>query len=297
MTRPFPYEAKLASAARRFVREARSTYGDFGGEDEALAERVQGRVRARVEALGLTLDEETFDGLLAATRGADLCLALAWEAGCEGAWGKYAQFFQGSVRAAARSQGASEGEAQELADGLPGALLAGGSALARYQGRGSLGGWLAVIVRRRVIDATRVQRPVDLPDEVEQPGTHGDPTHGAALDESTRRLRQAMAPLAQELTDRETTVLLLKYQAGMPQRQIARALGISDSRVTRLLQHAFGKLGERLRAAFPGGHEGAFPGMEQVWIELGSCGKRVKTRGGAPTGLQGREGERDRGSL
>lgn len=264
----------LARALSDLVDEAQRAHGELGVGSEPLARRLEERLRRRLAASGLgegapIEDVEVFT-LLGCTCGVDLVLALAWEEGSELAWSRYAETLHTAVRAAALRQGADAAEAQALADGLPGELVADPRVLAGYHGRGSLAGFLSVIVRRRVIDARRGAVGEALQDRHLPVDPTADPSRAATSSETLAGLRGALAPLAAELTDREAAVLLLKYKNEMPQREIARALGVSDSRVTRLVQHAFEKLAQRLRAAFPDGEPEDFPGLSRVWIELDS---------------------------
>ena len=73
----------------------------------------------------------------------------------------------------------------------------------------------------------------------------GDPlgrsTTGIALEE-----RIALTVALDELADRERTIVLGTYGAGLTQVELARRLGLSQSHVSKLLSRALDKLGRRV---------------------------------------------------
>jgi len=222
----------------------------LGVELDELASVAAARTLRRFERAGLEPDAASFEDAVSRVALADLALAIAWERGDAAAWERYTTLHRDSVLRAARAQGASPADAEELADGLPGTLLSAGSdgssPLARYDGSGSLRGWLCTIARRRVADgARRGARRVELVEGAEVDGAPR-PAQAAERQEASDRIVEFAARLRQELTLKERLALLLKHEQGLPQRAIAAQLGVSDSRVTRLLQHATDKLRERL---------------------------------------------------
>ena len=285
----------LARALADLVDEAVAVHGDLGVAPERLVLRLEERLRQRLADAGAgrpgaPIEEVEVFTLLGRTCGVDLVLALAWEEGSEAAWARYAAVLHPQVHAAARRQGANEAEARALADGLPGDLVADPRTLAGYHGRGPLAGFLSVIVRRRVIDARRGAVGESLEERHAPVDASAGPEGAATSSETLARLGQALAPLVDELTDREAAVLLLKYKNEMSQREIARALGVSDSRVTRLVQHAFEKLAQRLRSAFPDGEPEDFPGLSRVWNELDSLRSSRQRQGSSPDPSAGAPG-------
>lgn len=114
--------------------------------------------------------------------------------------------------------------------------------------------WLVTIAYHRLLDARRAiaRRPIEVASDTLLEGTPG------ADDETSSRLEaeQAMLRLLEGIPERQRTVLYLRYVLDMPQRDIARTLGVStpamkmlQTRATRSLQKRL----EQLRA------EGALP--------------------------------------
>ncbi|MBV8645082.1 MAG: sigma-70 family RNA polymerase sigma factor, partial [Candidatus Eremiobacteraeota bacterium] len=68
-----------------------------------------------------------------------------------------------------------------------------------------------------------------------------DVTVGVALEE-----RVALILALEELGERERTVVLGTFAAGLTQAEIGARLGVSQSHVSKLLAKALGKLGRRV---------------------------------------------------
>ncbi len=213
------------------------------------------RTLKRFSAAGQEPTRESFNAALETVNLADLGLALAWEEGHGRAWELYAELYRRAAISAARRQGSSPGAAEELADELPGFLLAAkaeghSSPLARYDGTGSLRGWICTIVRRRVLDSVRRSaKNEELPRDAmvsEQAG----PTQAAERNELGARLQAAGERLRESMSPRERLAFLLKYEKDLPQRKIASLMDIGDSRVSRLIQQAYAKVRECLSQEF-----------------------------------------------
>ena len=85
------------------------------------------------------------------------------------------------------------------------------------------------------------------PESFAEHGT-SDPAQVAQLNEAKERLADAM----ETLPEREQEVLILYYQGGLLLREIGQVMGITESRVSQILNHALVLLNHRLR----GGEEG-----------------------------------------
>ncbi len=78
-------------------------------------------------------------------------------------------------------------------------------------------------------------------------GGGGDDTLGdvdLALDQIENR--ESLRPLLESLSERERTVLVLRFFENMTQTQIAERVGVSQMHVSRLLARALGRLRDQL---------------------------------------------------
>jgi RNA polymerase sigma-70 factor (ECF subfamily) len=116
---------------------------------------------------------------------------------------------------------------------------------ARHRYRRDVAGfttWLLTIARNVAIDEYRARRPhlpIDAAASVAVAGA--TPEDAAILGSDAGRL----ASLLLELPDRERELLSLKYGAGLTNRAIARATGLSESNVGTILHRAVQTLRSR----------------------------------------------------
>lgn len=185
---------------------------------------------------------------------ADFYLARACDAGVDGAWERLQQAMDDPLRGFLHKRGASRSDADQLLGEAWGALAsppprgAAATRIGTYDGRGSLRSWLATILWRRLADRWRTrhrEEPLEVAERMPQ-HADDDPAEGAAHAESARRLGLALEDAWTHLTDRELHALVLKYRHQVPQKDIARILGVGAPRVSRILRSATNRLREAL---------------------------------------------------
>lgn len=97
------------------------------------------------------------------------------------------------------------------------------------------------------LDAQRAYRSSSLDELVAGADTTLTETLGAADAELEKvEYRQTLAPLLDELPDRERTILVLRFFGNMTQTQIADRVGISQMHVSRLLAQTVATLRRRM---------------------------------------------------
>lgn len=247
-------------ALRRAFEAGREEWGELPVEFERFAHTVLARIDRRLVRAGIAPDDETrVHEALSASCAADLYLAIALEAGDGDAWMALERKLHPRLGALARKRGADRSEAREILDELAGELVSPTAGeghptrLSTYDGTGSLFGWLAVFVSRRVADRARARRhdSLDAPEEPNGPptdtgravtGEADDPGEVAAADEAASVVREAVESAWSRLGDREQLALLFKFRDELPQKEIARMFGVGAPRVTRILQGALEKL-------------------------------------------------------
>ena len=239
----------MPEALRRGYEEGRSVHGPLALSYEAFAARAMDLTRRRLERLGGPPAPAEVDEALARAALGDLFLAVACEEGTPGAWERFTAAFGRTLVALAIRRGASSAEAEDLAREIPGELFTppprGGcrTRLGTFDGAGSLTGWLAVIVQRRLADRRRAAArtaPGEGPERADR--SLPDPADTAADAETALLLGEALREGWATLTDREALALLLRIRDGVPQVDIARILGVGEPRVSRMISGASEKL-------------------------------------------------------
>jgi RNA polymerase sigma factor (sigma-70 family) len=232
---------------------------DFDARMRVVASR-------RLEAWAQPADAEGLALHLERLAGADLYLAIGCELGASGAWERFAREYGPRLVGLAVRRGADPAAAEShVADLLtdlasPPPDRGARTLLGTYEGTGSLFGWLALILGRRIARSRRPSREVALPAVESGDGEHvrsTDPAEPApgpaetvAAAEAAARLTDALREAWTDLTDAETLALLAKYRDDLSQQAIARLLGVSESRVSRVVERARTKLASAIRRRF-----------------------------------------------
>ena len=258
------FEAALSEAAR--------SWGSFALALPRFAGRATSLVAGRLERSGVAPTADAVLRQLARTPLADLAIAIACADRAPGAWETLVARLTPRLVGLARRRGASDADARTLAaDVLSETCLpAGGrTPIETYAGAGTLFGWAAVILVRR-LHRTRAhagRREAAEPAEAERaerPGA-GEPIERLADDESVRRFDRALAAAWVGLSGRERLALACRYADGMPQTRIATLLRVSEPHTSRILAAAVERLGGALRAALgPDALERAGPALAEA---------------------------------
>ncbi len=199
----------------------------------------------------------------------DLVLACACEAGDAGAWAAFDQLYRDRLIGYAVRRGISGADGDAVVSDVIGDLFApptrGGarSVLGTYDGSGSLFGWLAIVVLRRIAGAARSRKPQSL-DAIEDTGSaeQATPRVGIATQpppddalhqvEATTRFAEAFADAWAALSAQERLALVVKHRDGHTQRRAGELLGVGEARASRIVAAGVAKLVEALEArGFP----------------------------------------------
>jgi RNA polymerase sigma-70 factor, ECF subfamily len=176
----------------------------------------------------------------------ELALARACAAGNDAAWDVFLGRYREKLYDAARSIAPSESMARELADSLYAELFGTEtrdgrrmSKLIYYAGRGSLEGWLRMVLAQEYVNFYRSQRRlVSLEEQAEAgmqfraPNSAAMPVESAAPDP---RLEAATDEALAALPAEDRFVLASCYLDGRTLAETARMLGVHESTVSRRL--------------------------------------------------------------
>src|SRR5215472_143834 len=208
----------------------------------------------------------------AALRLEELVLARACAAGNERAWQEFITRYQPKMRSMALHITRDAAHAAELADSLFADLYGvntrdgvRNSKLVFYTGRGSLEGWLRTVMAQEFINRYRKQkRTVSLEEQTEE-GVQFAVAQSEPPVIADQRLESATDEALGELSAEDRLVLAAYYLDGRTLAEIARALGLHESSISRRLDRISGGLRKRILACLKArgmGHAQAVEALE-----------------------------------
>ena len=235
-------------AASLYERSGAAAYGLDCEQFVAILKDVQQKYlpqasadQAREFCTGLRLEE--------------LALARGCAAGNDRAWQDFIARFRQKLHGMALHITRDNTHAAELADSLFADLYgvnprAGvrNSKLTFYTGRGSLEGWLRTVMAQEFINRYRKQkRMVSLEEQTEE-GVQFAAAEAAPAGTFDQRLESATDQALGELSSEDRFVLAAYYLDGRTLAEIARALGLHESSISRRLDRISGGLRKRILA-------------------------------------------------
>ena len=185
----------------------------------------------------------------------ELTLARACAAGDERAWQNFISRFRQKMHGMALHITRDAAHAAELADSMFADLYGvnardgvRNSKLVFYTGRGSLEGWLRTVMAQEFINRYRKQkRMVSLEEQIEE-GTQFAVAESEAPLAADRRLESATDQALDELSSEDRFVLAAYHLDGRTLAEIARALGLHESSISRRLDRISGAVRKRILA-------------------------------------------------
>lgn len=249
--------AKLETRSLLFERlasdlHASSGAAEFGITQENLA-AIFNTIVSRTEDLAGASDSE-ISNFIASLRLEELVLAQGCAAGNQHAWDVFLTRFREPIYQSARSVTRNESVGRELADSLYAELYGLGSGeerrskLALYSGRGSLAGWLRMVLSQNYINQIRAgKRLVSIEAEEEE---HGVQFAAAAVENAPApdsRLREATDEALASLESEERFILSSYFLDQRRLAEIGRMLGVHESTISRKLEKILKELRKRTR--------------------------------------------------
>ena len=238
-------------AAELYSRSGASAYSLSREQFCEVLRRVVGRTE---EMIGAT--SEQVAAFLGGLRLDELALAHGCAAGDQHAWDVFLTKYRESIYQSARSITRNESVGRELADSLYAELYGLGSAegrrskLALYSGRGSLAGWLRMVLSQSYVNQIRSRkRLISIETEEEEHGTQfAAPVREASV-EIDSRLKEATDEVLQALSSEERFLLSSYFLDGLRLAEIGRILGVHESTISRKMEKLLKELRKRIRKA------------------------------------------------
>ncbi len=241
-------------AAELYERSGAAAYGFSAEQFAAILEEILGKYFPPNSAneSGRAWTEEKAD-FCAGLRVEELALARACAAGNERAWQDFIGRYRQKLHNMALHITRDGAHGAELADSLFAVLYgvnarneARGSKLLSYSGRGSLEGWLRTVMAQEFINRYRKQkRTVSLEEQTEEGAQFAAAVPDAAR-APDQRLEAATDEALAELSPEDRFTLASYYLDGRTLAEIARALGLHESSVSRRLDRLATGLRKRI---------------------------------------------------
>jgi len=183
----------------------------------------------------------------------ELVLARACSLGNDDAWTTFLTRFRASLYESAYRIAGDDATGREIADelyadlyGIPNTLGRRVSKLDYYMGRGSLEGWLRTVLSQRFIDRCRSQaKTVSLDEQLDAGESFPAPSEAAtALPDP--RLTAALDQVLRELAAEDRFLLASYYLDQRTLAQLARALHVHESTMSRRLDRITTQIRKRV---------------------------------------------------
>src|SRR5713101_8370123 len=173
----------------------------------------------------------------------DLMLARACAAGNEHAWEVFLLRFREKLYDIARQITREDSAGRELADSvyadLFGTRMREGNRVSRltyYGGRGSLDGWLRTVLAQEYVNTYRKQRRLVSLDEESEAGVQFAATASEPAVLADPRLENAVDEALRSLEAEERFILASYFLDGRTLAQIARAISVHESTISRKIE-------------------------------------------------------------
>lgn len=227
----------------------------FHGDLQIIFREFKAHLWAIIETY---LEENATDNnvirVIDSLHGDDLYLAFACAQHSPQAWDRFTKSYQRYIYNLAAFVIPTKGLANELAENILADLFlpdrSGRSRIASYGGRSSLATWLRAIICHRAINeqARKFNNMTQLNDLCEKADEEAVRSVEMALRSSRYRslIRDSLEHACGELTERERSLLLLRYEKGLRLGQIGRLFGLHQTNVTRQL----GRVQAKIRKSF-----------------------------------------------
>ena len=250
-------------AATLYARSGAAAYGVSAGQFAAILEEILRKYlshnSAQISAVNSShVSAEQKTAFCDALRLEELALARACAAGNERAWQDFINRYRQKLHSMALHITRDGAHAAELADSLFADLYGVNardgvrrSKLVFYTGRGSLEGWLRTVMAQEFINRYRKQkRTVSLEEQTEEGVQFVAAAEPARASDhiSDQRLESATDKALAELSSEDRFTLASYYLDGRTLAEIAQALGLHESSVSRRLDRLATGLRKRILA-------------------------------------------------
>ena len=233
-------------AAELYARSGAAAYGTTAEQFALILEEILRKYVPNAEP-----GEKT--EFCAGLRLEELALARACAAGNEHAWEDFISRYRQKLHGMALQITREASQASELADSIFAELYGlseregvRNSKLVFYTGRGSLEGWLRTVMSQEFINRYRKQKKTVSLEEQTEDGVQFVANQPEPVSSGDARLEAATDAALGELSSEDRFTLASYYLDGRTLAEIARALGLHESSVSRRLDRLSSALRKRI---------------------------------------------------
>jgi RNA polymerase sigma-70 factor (ECF subfamily) len=254
---PSTNRVKKREQARFDIPSLAELYARSGAEAYGLScdqfKDVLHRILSRTEDIASCADSEIAN-FLSGLRLEELAVAHGCAAGNQHAWDVFLTRYRESIYQSARVVTRNESTGRELADSLYAELYGLGegeerrSKLALYSGRGSLAGWLRMVIAQNYVNHIRAgKRLVSIDEEEDEHGTQFAAPVPEPVVVSDPRVKQAVGAALVALEAEERYILSSYFLDQRKLAEIGRTLGVHESTISRKLEKILKELRKNVR--------------------------------------------------
>lgn len=246
-----PLELTLSNPLARVYEDAYAVHGDLGLEPQRFAEKLTALIEGNLGADATIASRVSF---LQSLYAIDLYLSVACAQASDVAWQRFLSLYENHIRDFARFGSLNRDAARDLADDVIADLYlpdaSGQRRIASYDGRRRLITWLHAVVGHQAINQYKLkwsgfERIDSIPDVSD--GTAVSRINAALVgNRYEAAIKDSFATASASLTERERSILLLRYDESLQVTEIATLLAVHPSTVTRQIQQAQTKLEKRI---------------------------------------------------
>lgn len=222
----------------------------------------------------------------------DLYLAIACSHNDRVAWEHFADDYAPLLRNFAAQACRNSSESEDLAQEITARLLRDKERLAGYNGRGSLAGWLRVIVSHAAIDRFRRTNRLTSLEELQERGSEAVPQNPEKRKEDETLdsrwgpvFTRVAADCLRRLPARDRLLLCLYYLQNVSLKDLGRQFGIHEATASRWLERIRRDMRKQVERELRKKHGLGSTEIESLWKWV-SPGALAEAIGGSTPGIE-----------
>jgi RNA polymerase sigma-70 factor (ECF subfamily) len=244
-----PARLQISGLQELYARSGAAAYGLSCDQFEGILQQIVSRTEDVANS-----DQAEITSFVSTLRLDEIALAHGCAAGNQHAWDVFLTKYRESIYQSARSVTRNESIGRELADSLYAELYGLGSGderrskLALFSGRGSLAGWLRMVLAQNYVNQIRAgKRMVSIDEEESEHGTQFAAPTPEPVVRLDPRVKQALDSVLGEVPAEDRFILSSYFLDQRKLAEIGRMLGVHESTISRKLEKILKELRKNTR--------------------------------------------------